>query len=120
MSLPFQGDHWLPGFNFNVEEWDPKGQNYETLAICRTAHHGPRRVRSRNKGGVHRPVPSGESQSQQFQRSLPLRGQNEPLAGPAVRLPAVRWQRDLKNPAAPAVWREAEKQWRSVATPSCS
>jgi len=20
MSLPFQQDHWLPGFNFNVEE----------------------------------------------------------------------------------------------------
>jgi hypothetical protein len=29
-------DHWLPGFNFNVEEWDAKGQTYETLAIRRT------------------------------------------------------------------------------------
>ena len=29
-------DHWLPGFNFNVEEWDAKGDTYETLAICRT------------------------------------------------------------------------------------
>jgi benzoyl-CoA reductase/2-hydroxyglutaryl-CoA dehydratase subunit BcrC/BadD/HgdB len=29
-------NHWLPGFNFNVEEWDVSGQNYETLAICRT------------------------------------------------------------------------------------
>jgi len=29
-------DHWLPGFKFNVEEWDAKGQTYETLAICRT------------------------------------------------------------------------------------
>jgi hypothetical protein len=29
-------DHWLPGFNFNVEEWDATGQTYETLAICRT------------------------------------------------------------------------------------
>jgi hypothetical protein len=29
-------NHWLPGFNFNVEEWDASGQNYETLAICRT------------------------------------------------------------------------------------
>jgi hypothetical protein len=28
--------HWLPGFNCNVEEWDAKRQNYETLAICRT------------------------------------------------------------------------------------
>jgi hypothetical protein len=24
-------DHWLPGFNFNVEEWDAKGQTYEAL-----------------------------------------------------------------------------------------
>ena len=29
-------DHGLPGFNFNVEEWDAKGITYETLAICRT------------------------------------------------------------------------------------
>jgi hypothetical protein len=29
-------DHWLPGFNFNVEEWPASGYNYETLAICRT------------------------------------------------------------------------------------
>jgi len=29
-------DYWLPGFDFNVEEWDAKGQTYETLAICRT------------------------------------------------------------------------------------
>ena len=27
-------DHWLPGFNFNVEEWDAEGLHYETLAIC--------------------------------------------------------------------------------------
>jgi len=26
----------LPGFNFNVEEWDTKAQAYETLAIWRT------------------------------------------------------------------------------------
>jgi hypothetical protein len=30
-----QENHWLPGFHFNVEEWDAKGQTYETLAICR-------------------------------------------------------------------------------------
>jgi hypothetical protein len=35
MSLPFEGDDWLPGFNFNVEEWF-EGDTYETLAICRT------------------------------------------------------------------------------------
>jgi hypothetical protein len=29
-------DHWLPGFNFNVEDWDAKGLHYETLAICRS------------------------------------------------------------------------------------
>jgi hypothetical protein len=23
-------DYWLPGFNFNVEEWDANGQTYET------------------------------------------------------------------------------------------
>jgi hypothetical protein len=28
-------DHWLPGFNFNVEEWF-EGDRCETLAICRT------------------------------------------------------------------------------------
>jgi hypothetical protein len=28
-------DHWLPGFNFNAEEWF-EGDRYETLAICRT------------------------------------------------------------------------------------
>ena len=31
-----QENHWLPGFNFNVEEWDAKGETYETLAICRS------------------------------------------------------------------------------------
>ena len=28
-------DHWLPGFNYNVEEWF-EGDRYETLAICRS------------------------------------------------------------------------------------
>lgn len=28
-------DHWLPRFNFNVEEW-LEGDRYGTLAICRT------------------------------------------------------------------------------------
>jgi len=39
-------NHWLPGFNFNVEEWDAKRQTYETLAIRRTPRPGPRSVRS--------------------------------------------------------------------------
>jgi hypothetical protein len=33
-------NHWLPGFNFNVEEWDAKGQTYETLAIGADAGGG--------------------------------------------------------------------------------
>jgi len=33
-------DHWLPGFNFNVEEWFEVDQ-YETLAICRTGVVAP-------------------------------------------------------------------------------
>ena len=28
-------DHWLHGFNYNVEEWR-EGDRYETLAICRS------------------------------------------------------------------------------------
>jgi len=28
-------NHWLPGFNFNLEEWF-EGDRYETLAICRS------------------------------------------------------------------------------------
>jgi hypothetical protein len=32
-------DHWLHGFNLNVEEWDTSGQHYETLAICRQQAH---------------------------------------------------------------------------------
>jgi len=28
--------HWLPNFNFNVEECDADGLHYETLAICRS------------------------------------------------------------------------------------
>jgi hypothetical protein len=31
-----QENHWLPGFNFNVEAWDAKGRSYETLAMCRS------------------------------------------------------------------------------------
>jgi len=36
MALSPPPDHWLPGFNFNVEEWDAQGLHYETLAICRS------------------------------------------------------------------------------------
>jgi hypothetical protein len=33
-SLPMPQDHWLPGFNFNIEEWDAKWLTYETLATA--------------------------------------------------------------------------------------
>jgi len=36
VTLSAPPDHWLPGFNFNVEEWDAKADTYETLAICRS------------------------------------------------------------------------------------
>ena len=29
-------DHWLHGFNYNVEAGDADGLHYETLAICRS------------------------------------------------------------------------------------
>lgn len=30
-------EHWLPGFNFNVEEWTEGGKDIErTIAICST------------------------------------------------------------------------------------
>jgi hypothetical protein len=32
-------DHWLHGFNYNVEEWDAAGMHFETLAICRHLAH---------------------------------------------------------------------------------
>ena len=31
-------DHWLFGFNYNVEEWDER-HHFETLAICRQLAH---------------------------------------------------------------------------------
>jgi len=31
-----QEDYGQPEFNFNVEEWDPMGLHYETLADCAT------------------------------------------------------------------------------------
>jgi hypothetical protein len=47
-------NHWLPGFNFNVEEWDAEGQTYETLAICTRspspAPHSTWRSRERSPG----------------------------------------------------------------------
>jgi hypothetical protein len=56
-------DHWLHGFNFNVEEWFA-GDCYETLAICRTLALA-RACRTSCSGPLRaacpasRPVPSG-------------------------------------------------------------
>jgi hypothetical protein len=35
LDRPVPQDHWLPGFNFTVEEWF-EGDRYETLAVCVT------------------------------------------------------------------------------------
>jgi hypothetical protein len=39
-----QDDHWPPGFNFNLEEWDANGQSYETLCLsgCDTEKYLPK------------------------------------------------------------------------------
>jgi hypothetical protein len=41
-----QDDHWPPGFNFNLEEWDANGQSYETLCLsgCDTKNICPKRA----------------------------------------------------------------------------
>jgi hypothetical protein len=52
-------DHWLPGFNFNFEEWS-EGDRYETLAIDARyqphARSGPRRIRGCDRPEARRPV----------------------------------------------------------------
>jgi hypothetical protein len=56
-------NHWLPGFNFNVEEWF-EGDRYETLAICRTlelAHAAWLSVRVGSDDGLLRPGPAGQA-----------------------------------------------------------
>jgi hypothetical protein len=55
MSLPFEGDHWLPGFNFNVEEWF-EGDQYETLAICRSLELARAVFAGRDRGEARRLV----------------------------------------------------------------
>ena len=73
MSLPFQADHWLPGFNLNVEEWDATGQ------ACQLGCEG---IVSKRLGSAYR---SGRSK---------------------------HWVKNPAAPAAPAVRREAEEDWR--------
>jgi hypothetical protein len=52
-------DHWLPGFNFNFEEWS-EGDRYETLAIDARyqphARSGPRRIRGCDRRETYRPL----------------------------------------------------------------
>ncbi len=48
-------DHWLPGFNYNVEAWDAAGMHYETLAICRQLTY----ARAVFKVAVERSPPAG-------------------------------------------------------------
>jgi hypothetical protein len=42
-------NHWLPGFNFNVEEWF-EGDRYETLAICRSLELARAAFKPRDRG----------------------------------------------------------------------
>jgi hypothetical protein len=43
-------DHWLPGFNFIVEEWF-EGDRYETLTIgCASAPHARARPAPLSRG----------------------------------------------------------------------
>ena len=51
-----QENHRLPGFSFNVEEWDAEEQAHKTLANLPHARTGPLRVRDcgRREAGVGR------------------------------------------------------------------
>jgi hypothetical protein len=64
-------DHWIDGFNFNVEQWD-EHDRYETLAICRSmalalaafnmaiAQNPDRRFMIRNRTRVVKRHPEGD------------------------------------------------------------
>jgi hypothetical protein len=49
-------DHWLHGFNYNIEEWDADGLHCETLAICRQLAYA-RGCRREARRQVHDPQP---------------------------------------------------------------
>jgi hypothetical protein len=51
-----QENHWLPGFNFNVEEWDAKGQTYGDAGDPPLARTGPRRIQGRGRREASRSV----------------------------------------------------------------
>ena len=55
-SVSMPQDHWLPGFNFNVEEWDAKGLTYETLAICRSRALARAAFAAANRREARRPI----------------------------------------------------------------
>jgi hypothetical protein len=42
-----QADHWLPGFNFNVEEWDCAGKSRSADCFCIIGCPERRRIRTR-------------------------------------------------------------------------
>jgi len=65
-----QDDRWLPGFNFNVEEW-LEGDRYETLAICRIARPGPRGTRGCDRREARRPVHDPQPHAGGVQRRPP-------------------------------------------------
>jgi hypothetical protein len=51
-------DHWLPGFDFNVEEWDAKGLHHETLAICRSLALARATFEAEARRSLHDPQPN--------------------------------------------------------------
>jgi len=76
-------DHWLPGFNFNVEEWF-EGDRCETLAICRSLAVG-RAVFACGRGKARRPVHGQELEA----------GSEAPPGGRLVR---THWQMNVAQP----------------------
>jgi hypothetical protein len=50
-----QEDHWLPDFNFNVEEWF-EGDRYEALAICRSLALARAAFAAVGRGEARRPL----------------------------------------------------------------
>src|SRR5215471_4290716 len=65
-------DHWIDGFNFNVEEWAPTG-SYETLAISRTLAIA-RGLQGGNSGEARQSVYDPDAESKRVERqATPLR-----------------------------------------------
>ena len=56
MALSPPQDHWLPGFNFNLEEWEAEGAALRDSGGLPLARPGPRRVRGRGRRETRRSV----------------------------------------------------------------